>query len=64
MCLTTEALMLFLSLLPPEIVELSPERITVRAEVRDAHWLAQGEMWCTAAPKLDAAVRLKAGEPA
>ncbi len=47
MCLTTEALLLFLSLLPSEIVETSEDRIVVRAETRDAIWLPNGHEWCT-----------------
>lgn len=50
MCLTAEALALFLSLLPGEIVTSTPERIIVHAEVRDAHWLPVGDRWCTKAP--------------
>ncbi|EPX85139.1 hypothetical protein [Salipiger mucosus] len=61
MCLTTQALFLFLSLLPEDRLEVTPDRITVRAEVRDAVWLAKGEQWCTSAPQLDATIRLKRG---
>ncbi|SEJ51446.1 hypothetical protein SAMN05421762_1216 [Pseudooceanicola nitratireducens] len=64
MCLTTQALMLFMNLLPPEIVELGDDRIIVRAETRDAIWVAKGDEWCTNAPKLDRAIRFKQGEPA
>ncbi|MGI3168723.1 hypothetical protein ACRARG_06205 [Pseudooceanicola sp. C21-150M6] len=64
MCLTTEALLLFLSLLPPEIVEHGENRITVRAETRDAIWQIKGEKWCTTAPQIDAVFRLKQGEEA
>lgn len=62
MCLTPQALFLFLSLLPQEIVDRGPDRITVRAELRDAVWLAKGETWCTGAPQIDAAIRLGQGE--
>ncbi|MCR8550709.1 hypothetical protein M4578_23030 [Salipiger sp. P9] len=62
MCLTSQALFFFLSLLPQERVDVSPDRITVRAELRDAIWLAKGEEWCTTAPQIDAAIRLKQGE--
>ncbi|WP_172299977.1 hypothetical protein [Pseudoruegeria sp. HB172150] len=64
MCLTTEALLTFLALLPQERIEVSSERIVIHAEVRDAVWEARGEDWCTKAPKIDAALRLKAGEKA
>ncbi len=62
MCLTAEALFLFLSILPQEIVDVSDARITVAAETRDAVWLAKGDEWCTTAPQIDAAIRLKKGE--
>ena len=62
MCLTAEALFLFLSVLPPEIVETTESRITVAAETRDAVWLAKGDEWCTSAPQIDAAIRLERGE--
>ncbi|MBY6004321.1 hypothetical protein KUV62_10400 [Salipiger bermudensis] len=62
MCLTAEALFLFLSVLPPEIVEVSDTRITVAAETREAVWLAKEDEWCTSAPQIDAAIRLKKGE--
>lgn len=64
MCLTSEALFLFLSLLSPDIVERSEDRIVVHAEVRDAVWLAREDKWCSAAPRIDAALRLRAGEEA
>lgn len=61
MCLTAEALFLFLSILPPSIVEHADERITVAAETRDAVWLARDDEWCTVAPQVDAAIRQKRG---
>lgn len=62
MCLTTQALMLFLTLLPPEIVDLGEDRITVKAETRDAIWIAKEGEWCTNAPKLDRQIRFRQGE--
>ncbi|MCA0961467.1 hypothetical protein [Salipiger bermudensis] len=62
MCLTAEALFLFLSVLPPEIVKITEARITVAAETRDAVWLAKGDEWCTSAPEIDAAIRHGRGE--
>ncbi|KGM48062.1 hypothetical protein [Pseudooceanicola atlanticus] len=61
MCLTTEALLLFLNLLPQDIVVMGEDRIVVKAETRDAIWISNGEKWCTDAPKIDAAYRLKPG---
>lgn len=47
MCLTTEMLALFLSILPPGIVTAEADRITVHAEAGDAVWVAKGDVWCT-----------------
>ena len=63
MCLTTEALLIFLNLLPRDIVEMGQDQITVRAETRDAVWTAEGDKWCTAAPQLDKSIRFKLGDP-
>jgi hypothetical protein len=58
MCLTTEALLIFLNLLPPEIIEAGGDRITIHAEAGDAIWIAQGDKWCTNAPQIEASLRL------
>ncbi|MDF0599499.1 hypothetical protein P1J78_02035 [Psychromarinibacter sp. C21-152] len=63
MCLTTEALLLFLSLLPSEIVETSADRIVVRAEVSDAVWLPNGREWCTDARETGALGRSGPRQP-
>ncbi|SDI19974.1 hypothetical protein [Aliiruegeria lutimaris] len=62
MCLTTEALLLFINLLSPQIVEIADDRVIIHAETRDAVWEARADQWCTQAPRIDAALRLKAGE--
>lgn len=56
MCISPEALALFLNLIGYDIVTSEPGRIIVHAEARDAHWVAVGERWCTIAPQLDAAM--------
>jgi len=53
MCLTANALAMFLNLLAPETVSTAPGRITVHAERRDAHWIARDDRWCTRRPALD-----------
>ncbi len=58
MCLTTEALYLFLSLMPADLLDLSEGRVVVKAETRDALWVYNGERWCTSAPQIDAEYRL------
>ena len=57
MCLTTEALALFLNLIAFDMVSLSPDRIVIKAETRDAHWVAHNGEWCTMAPQLDRMAR-------
>ncbi|MBR9838323.1 MAG: hypothetical protein GYB50_10595 [Rhodobacteraceae bacterium] len=61
MCLTAQALFLFLSVLPEDIVDVSPKRVVVHAEVRDAVWLPRDDQWCTDAPRRDADIRLQRG---
>ncbi|GAA3864872.1 hypothetical protein [Celeribacter arenosi] len=53
MCLTVEALALFLNMIAAP-VSAEPGRIIVHAEVHDAHWVrVDGDevKWCTDAPK-------------
>lgn len=61
MCLSSQALYVFLSLFPADMVTLTPERVILHAEVRDAHWVYNGETWCTMAPQIDASHRLTPG---
>ncbi len=58
MCLTTQALVLFLNTIIDAPVTTEPGRIIVHAETRDAHWLEQGDKWCTMAPQIDKQARL------
>lgn len=62
MCLTTEALVLFLNLLAPEMIRQEPGRLIVMATTRDAHWVARdgADRWCTMAPQIDRMERLAA----
>lgn len=53
MCLTTEALVLFLNLLAFDRIDVAPDRIVIRATHRDAHWVQVGSEWCTMAPQID-----------
>lgn len=53
MCLSTELLAMFLTLLGPEIVTREPGRITVHATEGDRVWLADGAQWCTDDPVAD-----------
>lgn len=57
MCLTTEALALFVNLISLDLIDTMPDRIVIRAETRDVHWVAVGEQWCTMAPQIDRLIR-------
>lgn len=50
MCLSTQALVLFLSLLPQDIVEPSVSAVLVRAETGDVIWHLYDDVWCTTSP--------------
>ncbi len=50
MCLTTQALLLFLSLLPEERIEMTESRVVIRAETGAVIWQYGGEAWCTDSP--------------
>ena len=58
MCLTAEALALFLNLLNPDLISSESGRITVNATERDAVWvLTEDDKWCTMAPQIDRLAR-------
>ncbi len=58
MCLTAEALALFLNLLAPDIITSDIGRITVHATEADAVWvLTDADEWCTMAPQIDRMAR-------
>lgn len=59
MCLTLDALVAFMALLPMEIIETDPGRITIHAEANTAVWVAEGNLWCVDRPAVDLA-RLRA----
>lgn len=58
MCLSAEALALFLNLIAFDLVSTAPDRIVVHAETRDAHWVAVADRWCTMAPQIDRMARV------
>ncbi|MBV0912297.1 hypothetical protein [Anianabacter salinae] len=58
MCITAEALALFLNLLSPEIIETRPGQVLVHATEGTAVWEKQEDLWCTKAPQDEAAARL------
>jgi hypothetical protein len=61
MCLTAEALALFLNLIAFDLVTTDPGRIVVAATAGDVHWVqAPDDRWCTMGPQLDRMARLAA----
>ena len=57
MCLTTEAIALFLNLLDPQSISMEAARITIHATESDAVWVQVEDKWCTMAPQLDRVAR-------
>ncbi|MFC4668963.1 hypothetical protein ACFO5X_10395 [Seohaeicola nanhaiensis] len=47
MCLTAEALALFLNMLDPAIIESQAQKITVHAALQDTVWVQSADLWCT-----------------
>lgn len=50
MCLSTQALFLFISLLPQEIVKPGFDEIAIAASAGDVTWEHFDGEWCTVAP--------------
>ncbi|SPF77900.1 hypothetical protein [Pseudoprimorskyibacter insulae] len=59
MCISTEALALFLNMILHTPMTSEPGRITIHAEARNAYWVAVGDRWCTMAPQIDRMARLE-----
>ena len=58
MCLSTQALVLFLNVIGSDLVTSDPGRIIVAAESGAVHWvLTSDDEWCTMAPQLDRLAR-------
>ncbi|SFK04258.1 hypothetical protein [Celeribacter neptunius] len=51
MCISAEALALFLNLILAPVTS-EPGRIIVHAEEMDAHWVQLEDRWCTMAPQI------------
>ncbi len=57
MCLTAQALALFLNMLDPGAITTTQGRITIHADTRDAVWVQRQDQWCTMAPQIDRMTR-------
>lgn len=51
MCMSLEALVLFLNLIGPELVTTSPDSMTVNATEGTVVWEPVADQWCTDAPQ-------------
>jgi hypothetical protein len=60
MCISAEALALFLNMIAGAPVTMEPGRIMIHAETRTAHWVAVEDEWCTMAPQIDRLERFAA----
>jgi hypothetical protein len=64
MCLSTEALVLFLSMISPEIVHPSGSEVRIMATAGAVTWRHQDGVWCLATDEMspkDAPARTSAG---
>lgn len=59
MCLSPEALALFLNILGHSMVTSEPHQIIVHATQGDVVWVAAGEYWCTTGPQDDRKARFE-----
>lgn len=59
MCITAEALALFLNILAMDNITTEPGRVVIHAEASDAHWVAVEDEWCTMAPQLESMARMQ-----
>jgi hypothetical protein len=61
MCLPTQFLAIFLTLIGPDQLTAEPGRYVVHAETRDVHWVAAwDDKWCTMGPQIDRMERIAA----
>ncbi|WP_425098738.1 hypothetical protein [Tropicibacter sp. S64] len=58
MCISAEALAVFLNLLSAEIITTEPGRIIVDATEGAVHWVAHEDKWCTMGPEFEKRRRL------
>ncbi len=57
MCMSLQALIVFLNLIGPDMVDSEPGRFVVHADAGDVHWVELDERWCTMGPQLDRMAR-------
>ena len=60
MCISAEALAVFLNLIMVSDLTVAQDRIIIHATERDAHWVAVDDQWCTMAPQIDRMERFAA----
>ena len=57
MCLTLDALIVFLNIIGPQMVSSEPGRFIIHAKDGDTHWVETDAVWCTMGPQLDRMAR-------
>lgn len=57
MCMTLEALIAFLNLIGPDLVDSEPGRFIIHAQQGDVTWVQTETEWCTMGPQLDRMAR-------
>ena len=50
MCLTTQAMYLFVSILSPDVVSPSASQILIQAQTGSVVWENYGDLWCIDGP--------------
>jgi hypothetical protein len=60
MCISAEALALFLNMIAGTPITAEPGRFIIHAEERNAHWISVEDEWCTMAPQIDRMERFAA----
>jgi len=63
MCLTLDALIVFLNLIGPDIVTSHPGQFVVHAAQGQAVWVETAQGWCTDGPQIDQAIRFETRKP-
>lgn len=53
MCLTLDALLVFLNVIGPDLVTTEPGRFIVHAEQGHVHWIETDGEYCTSGPQKD-----------
>ncbi|MFW2542321.1 hypothetical protein ACN2XU_06740 [Primorskyibacter sp. 2E107] len=53
MCISAEALAVFLNMLSASIITTEPGRVIIAATSGEVHWVAHEDQWCTMGPEFE-----------